>query len=89
MPRRRPSQADPNRGLRAIGVPTDQIAAQTDPNKLRLLSVKAPVSGSVIDLQIAPGAYVNDPTAAVMTIADLSTVWVTHRGMSPRKTPPW
>jgi membrane fusion protein, heavy metal efflux system len=63
--------------LRAIGVPTDQIAAQTDPNKLRLLSVKAPVSGSVIDLQIAPGAYVNDPTAAVMTIADLSTVWVT------------
>ena len=42
-----------------------------------LLSVKAPVSGSVIDLQVAPGAFLNDPTAAMMTIANLDTVWVT------------
>ena len=33
--------------------------------------MKAPVSGSVIDLQIATGAFLNDPTAAIMTIADL------------------
>ena len=39
--------------------------------------MKAPVAGSVIDLQMAPGAFLNDATAAVMTIADLSTVWVT------------
>jgi cobalt-zinc-cadmium efflux system membrane fusion protein len=57
--------------LQAIGAPSDQKGDD------RHLSMKAPVAGSVIDLQIAPGAFLNDPTAAVMTIADLSTVWVT------------
>jgi membrane fusion protein, heavy metal efflux system len=57
--------------LRAIGIPADQK------QQSRLLSVKAPVSGSVIDLQVAPGAYLNDPTAAMMTIANLDTIWVT------------
>jgi cobalt-zinc-cadmium efflux system membrane fusion protein len=57
--------------LRAIGAPMDQKANS------RLLSVKSPVSGSVISLQVAPGAYLNDPTAAMMTIANLDTVWVT------------
>jgi cobalt-zinc-cadmium efflux system membrane fusion protein len=56
--------------LRAIGIPADQ-------KESRLLSIKAAVSGSVIDLQIAPGAFVNDPTAAMMTIANLDTIWVT------------
>jgi membrane fusion protein, heavy metal efflux system len=57
--------------LQAIGAPSDQKGDD------RLLSMKAPITGSVIDLQMAPGAFLNDPTAAVMTIADLSTVWVT------------
>jgi membrane fusion protein, heavy metal efflux system len=57
--------------LRAIGIPPDQK------EQSRLLSIKAPVSGSVIDLQVAPGAFVNDPTAAMMTIANLDTIWVT------------
>jgi membrane fusion protein, heavy metal efflux system len=57
--------------LRAMGIPADQK------EQSRLLSVKAPVSGSVIDLQVAPGAFVNDPTAAMMTIANLDTIWVT------------
>jgi cobalt-zinc-cadmium efflux system membrane fusion protein len=57
--------------LQAIGAPSDQKGDD------RHLSMKAPVAGSVIDLQMAPGAFLNDPTAAVMTIADLSTVWVT------------
>lgn len=57
--------------LRAMGVPADQKAQS------RLLSIKAPASGSVIDLQIARGAFLNDPTAAIMTIANLGTVWVT------------
>jgi cobalt-zinc-cadmium efflux system membrane fusion protein len=57
--------------LQAIGAPMDP---KGNP---RLLSIKAPVAGSVIDLQMAPGAFLNDPTSPVMTIADLSTVWVT------------
>ena len=57
--------------LRAIGIPADQK------EQSRLLSVKAPVSGSVIDLSVAPGAFLNDPTAAMMTIANLDTIWVT------------
>jgi membrane fusion protein, heavy metal efflux system len=57
--------------LRAVGAPADQKADS------RLLSVKAPVSRSVIALEVAPGAFVNDPTAAMMTIASLDKVWVT------------
>ena len=57
--------------LRAIGAPLDAKA------NTRLLSVKSPISGSMIALQVAPGAYVNDATAAMMTIANLDTVWVT------------
>lgn len=57
--------------LRAMGVPADQK------EQSRLLSVKAPVSGSVIDLQVAPGAFLNDATAAIMTIANLDSIWVT------------
>jgi cobalt-zinc-cadmium efflux system membrane fusion protein len=57
--------------LRAIGVPPDRK------EKSRLLSLKAPITGSVIDLQMAPGAFLNDPTAAVMTLANLDTIWVT------------
>jgi cobalt-zinc-cadmium efflux system membrane fusion protein len=57
--------------LRSIGVSFEQKDA------MRLLSLKSPVSGSIIDLQIAPGAVLNDATAAVMTIANLDTVWVT------------
>jgi membrane fusion protein, heavy metal efflux system len=57
--------------LRAIGVPADQK------EQSRLLTLKAPIAGSVIDLQAAQGAFLNDSTAAIMTIANLATVWVT------------
>jgi cobalt-zinc-cadmium efflux system membrane fusion protein len=57
--------------LRAMGVPADQK------EQSRLLTLKAPAAGSVIDLQVARGAFLNDPTAAIMTIANLGTVWVT------------
>lgn len=43
----------------------------------RLLTVRSPLSGHVVDLAAAVGGYWNDPTAAVMTVADLSTVFVT------------
>lgn len=57
--------------LRSLGVSADQR------EKTRLLSLKAPVTGSVIDLQVASGAFLNDPTAGIMTIANLDTIWVT------------
>jgi cobalt-zinc-cadmium efflux system membrane fusion protein len=61
--------------LQAIGVSADlKPDAKGD---TRRMPMKAPVTGSVIDLQMAPGAFLNDPTSAVATIADLSTVWVT------------
>jgi membrane fusion protein, heavy metal efflux system len=43
----------------------------------RLLTVTAPVGGSVTTLSVAPGNMINDPTQPMMGIADLSTVWIT------------
>jgi cobalt-zinc-cadmium efflux system membrane fusion protein len=57
--------------LRSLGISADQKPTS------RLLTLKAPITGSVIDLQIAAGDFLNDPTAAAMTIANLDTVWVT------------
>lgn len=57
--------------LRTIG------AAAQAARGARLLTVRAPVSGSVTSLSVAPGNMINDPTQPMMTIADLSTVWVT------------
>jgi membrane fusion protein, heavy metal efflux system len=56
--------------LRAMG------AAEDAPTAARLLTLRAPMPGSVIALTIAPGAVINDITQPVMSIADLSTVWV-------------
>lgn len=41
------------------------------------LLVRAPVTGSITSLNVARGNMLNDPTQPLMTIADLSTVWVT------------
>jgi len=46
-------------------------------NTGRLLAIRAPISGHVVDLSAAVGGYWNDPTAAIMTVADLSQVFVT------------
>lgn len=43
----------------------------------RQLTVTAPISGSVTALSAANGAYVNDPTASLMSIANLDPIWVT------------
>lgn len=40
------------------------------------LAVRAPISGKVLELNVAPGEYRNDLNAGVLTIADLSSVWV-------------
>ena len=57
--------------LRAMGAPEGARGAG------RLLTVRAPVPGSVTALATGPGAVINDLTQPVMTIADLSVVWVT------------
>jgi cobalt-zinc-cadmium efflux system membrane fusion protein len=57
--------------LRAMGAAEDARA------NARLLSVRAPVAGSVTALATAPGALINDVTQSIMSIADLSVIWVT------------
>jgi cobalt-zinc-cadmium efflux system membrane fusion protein len=57
--------------LKQIGVDPETA------NKSRTVTIVAPISGSVIDLAAAPGAYWNDSTAPLMTVADLSSIWVT------------
>jgi membrane fusion protein, heavy metal efflux system len=61
--------------LKQIGVEAEPKNQSKD--KPRTVTVTASMPGSVIDLAAAPGAYWNDPNAALMTIADLSSVWVT------------
>jgi len=38
--------------------------------------VRAPIDGKVLEISVAPGEYRNDTNSPVMTIADLSSVWV-------------
>jgi len=52
-------------------------AAEDARGEARLLALRAPVPGSITTLSIAPGATINDDTQPVMTVADLSVVWVT------------
>ena len=57
--------------LKTLGVPAERQQHST------LLSVLAPVAGSVTALAIARGNMINDPTQPIMTVADLGTIWVT------------
>ncbi len=41
------------------------------------LTVRSPITGRVVDLNAAQGGYWNDATAPLMTVADLSSVFVT------------
>jgi membrane fusion protein, heavy metal efflux system len=63
--------------LKTLGVP-----AESKPSDRRL-RVTAPVAGSITALAVTPGTFINDPTQSIMTVADLSTVWVT--AMVPEK----
>jgi membrane fusion protein, heavy metal efflux system len=57
--------------LHALGVPADTKQRSS------LFTVRAPFDGSVTAVSIATGNMLNDPTQPIMTVADLSTVWVT------------
>jgi cobalt-zinc-cadmium efflux system membrane fusion protein len=56
--------------LRAMG------AAENATGEARLLTVRAPVTGAITALSIAVGATINDDTQPIMTVADLSVVWI-------------
>jgi len=64
-----------------------QAGLEQSDRKLRLLGLKpgafgqkvtvsAPISGKVLDMSVAAGEYKNDTNTPVITIADLSSVWV-------------
>jgi cobalt-zinc-cadmium efflux system membrane fusion protein len=40
------------------------------------VSVRAPIPGKVLDIAIVPGEYRNDTNAPLLTVADLSSVWI-------------
>ena len=46
-------------------------------SKSHSLALRAPVSGTVTALNSGQGAYLNDTSATLMTIANLDSVWVT------------
>jgi membrane fusion protein, heavy metal efflux system len=64
-----------------------QAAVQQTQRKMELLglkpgifgqqiSVSAPISGKILELNVVPGEFRNDLSASLITIADLSSVWV-------------
>lgn len=55
--------------LRLLGVRGGSIG--------RPLTVRAPISGRVVELHVSVGEFHSDLAEPLMTIADLSTVWVT------------
>ncbi|HYA85931.1 MAG TPA: efflux RND transporter periplasmic adaptor subunit [Nitrospirota bacterium] len=57
--------------LKEIGVPSQPK------DGVRLLTIASPLTGSVITLTTATGAFANDVTASLMTVANLDSVWVT------------
>lgn len=49
-----------------------------EPGKLgKRFTLRAPLAGKVIEMNVAPGQFWSDVSASLMTIADLSEVWVT------------
>lgn len=57
--------------LRAMG------GSEEARGEARLLAIRSPVAGSITQLSIAAGTTINDDTQSVMTLEDLSVVWVT------------
>jgi cobalt-zinc-cadmium efflux system membrane fusion protein len=61
-------------GLRVLGI--DPKEAVKDGGLRSLVPVRAPMSGTLIERNLTPGQYVQADSTALLTIADLSTVWV-------------
>jgi cobalt-zinc-cadmium efflux system membrane fusion protein len=60
--------------LRVLGI--DPQEAVKDGGLRSLVPVHAPMSGTLIERNLTPGQYVQADSTALLTIADLSTVWV-------------
>ena len=56
------------RRLQILGLTPDKFAQQ--------LTLSAPLSGRITELTVAPGEFRNDLSASLITIADLSSVWI-------------
>jgi membrane fusion protein, heavy metal efflux system len=65
----RATEDDVTRRLRLFGVDPEQSDA--------LATVRSPLTGEIVELTIAPGDYRTDTTAPVLTVADLTRVWIT------------
>lgn len=72
------------------GLEQAQAVAEESRHRLELLgvdparhtheiTVRAPISGKVLEIAVAPGEYRTDTAMPLMTIADLSTVWVSSQ----------
>ncbi len=70
------------------GVEQTQAAAEQAKRRLQILgisasnfgqriTVNAPISGKVLEMSVVNGEFRNDLSASLMTITDLSSVWVT------------
>ena len=53
-----------------------QLGAPVDAASRREYVLRAPIAGRVVDMSGALGGYWNDTTASLMTVADLSIVWL-------------
>jgi membrane fusion protein, heavy metal efflux system len=60
--------------LRVLGV--DETAAAAGGPLLSRVPVRAPISGTVIERTITNGQFIGTESTPLLTIADLSTVWV-------------
>ena len=54
--------------LKTLGLDAGQFAP--------LVRLRAPISGKVTEIAVAPGEYRGDNTASLMTVTDLRTVWM-------------
>jgi cobalt-zinc-cadmium efflux system membrane fusion protein len=53
------------------------VGGEPDAQTTHPMQVTAPMAGYVTALSVAPGTYVNDATASMMTISNLDSVWIT------------
>lgn len=69
--------AEFNRTQERLTVLGAQTNGKSKDSKSRMLHILSPVSGTVTALNGGIGAYLNDPNAVLMTIANLDHVWIT------------
>ena len=53
-----------------------QLGASVGAASRREYVLRAPIAGRVVEMQGSQGGYWNDTTASIMTVADLSSVWL-------------